>query len=95
MAITLLDDQSTSYSVAAAFDDKTRRAEWWGVDDESSAAAHEAIWVQITDAGGVTADIKITAGNTYFIEFPAGRADNWTWAARADASTTDIYCVET
>jgi len=95
MATTLSDDQSTSYTAAAAFGDATVRAEFWGVDDESSPTAHEAIWVQITDAASVTADIKVPAGQTYYIEFRAGRADNWTWAVRADAGTTDIYTVET
>tara|TARA_Y100000310_G_scaffold231757_2_gene234449 strand:+ start:1693 stop:1980 length:288 start_codon:yes stop_codon:yes gene_type:complete len=95
MAITLSDDQGTSYTSAAAFSDKTRRAEFWGVDDESAATAHEAIWVQIADPAGVTADIKIPAGETWYIEFPAGTADNWTWAVKADSGTTDIYTVET
>ncbi len=96
MGITVKDDQSTSFSTAAAFADSTTRAEFWGVDDSATPTEHEDIWVQLVDPDGTTvAPIKVPAGQTYVWEIRPGRADNWSWQVRADASTTDIIIVET
>jgi len=95
MAITLKNDQGSTFSTAAAFGDGTQRAEFWGVDDSSTPTAMEAIWVQLTHSSGATvAPILVPAGQTYIKEFSRGQADNWTWQVAAAASTTDILIVE-
>jgi hypothetical protein len=95
MPTTLLDNQSTTFSTAVSFKDSTRRAEFWGVDDATTPASEEDIWVQIGDPAGVLASKKIAAGQTFYIEFTVGYADNWTWSVKANAGTADIFVMET
>ena len=95
MAITLSNDQGTSFTAAAALDDATSQVEFWGVDDSSTPTAHEDIWVQIVHGSAATvAPIKVPAGQTYVFVVPPGRASDWTWQVRANAGTTDILTVE-
>jgi hypothetical protein len=51
--------------------------------------------VQIGDPAGVLASKKIAAGQTFYIEFTVGYADNWTWSVKANAGTADIFVMET
>ena len=94
MANTLLDDQSTAFSAAAAFDDSTQRAEWAATDDNSSPATAPAFFVKIIDAASVAFIVHVPADSTFVKEWSRGRADNWTWQAAAVSGTADIVLME-
>ena len=61
--------------------------------DADPATAHAAIWFRLTDQLGVTAEVLIPAGQTYYLPMDKGGPQAWTYNVKSVAATPDASVV--